>query len=131
MFAYHPEERKFMLYGESDGLLKNEYLQKPKLLSNARRVYMGGVNGLLCISAAADELRLDDEKEADVVLLDFSAGGENLMGRVKNEKFRCRGIVVTSGCAFWWKATIFCVLVFFITHLTIVRKMLSRVTILN
>ena len=47
------------------------------------------------------------------------------------EKFRCRGIVVTSGCAFWWKATIFCVLVFFITHLTIVRKMLSRVTILN
>lgn len=96
LFAYHPEERKFMLYGESDGLLKNEYLQKPKLLSNARRVYMGGVNGLLCISAAADELRLDDEKEADVVLLDFSAGGENLMGRVKNGKislpWNCRNI---------------------------------------
>lgn len=57
---------------------------------------MGGVNGLLCISAAADELRLDDEKEADVVLLDFSAGGENLMGRVKNGKislpWNCRNI---------------------------------------
>ncbi len=96
LFAYHPKEKKFILYGEADGLLRNEYLQKPKLLSNARRVYMGGVNGLLCIDAVADELKLTDERDAEVVLLDFSAGGENLMGRLEDGKislpWNCRNI---------------------------------------
>ena len=47
--AYLSESGTFTLFGESDGAKSNEYLPKPKLLSKDGNIYMGGVQGLLCI----------------------------------------------------------------------------------
>ena len=77
-------DQKFILYGESDGLLKNEYLQKPKLLSNSERIYLGGVNGLLSIESEAFNLKPDEMKEANVEVMEFSVGGINMMNSIKN-----------------------------------------------
>lgn len=49
LFAHLIKEGKFILFGESDGAILNEYLYKPRCVSIAGDVYMGGVNGLLCI----------------------------------------------------------------------------------
>ena len=50
LFAWLIKEKKFVLFGESDGAMQNEYLSKPKLLSIQGDVYMGGVKGLLYIN---------------------------------------------------------------------------------
>ena len=49
LFAWMLQSRKFILFGESDGVIPNEYLAKPRLVSGKGEVYMGGANGLLCI----------------------------------------------------------------------------------
>lgn len=60
LFAWLIKEKKFVLFGESDGAIQNEYLSKPRLLSSHGDVYMGGVKGLLHINsnlpATASEL---------------------------------------------------------------------------
>lgn len=38
-------------FGESDGVVPNEYLARPTLISQSGDIYMGGVNGLLFINA--------------------------------------------------------------------------------
>ncbi len=50
LFAYLIKEKKFILFGEPDGVVQNEYLEKPRLLSSSGDIYMGGVNGLLHIN---------------------------------------------------------------------------------
>lgn len=52
LFAYLIEEGKFVLFGESDGALLNEYMYKPRLVATDGDVYMGGINGLLRIDSA-------------------------------------------------------------------------------
>lgn len=51
LFAWLIKEKKFVLFGESDGVIQNEYLSKPRLLSPQGDVYMGGVKGLLYINS--------------------------------------------------------------------------------
>ena len=51
LFAWLIKEKKFVLFGESDGVIQNEYLSKPRLLSSQGDVYMGGVRGLLYINS--------------------------------------------------------------------------------
>lgn len=51
LFAWLIKEKKFVLFGESDGAIQNEYLSKPRLLSSQGDVYMGGVKGLLYINS--------------------------------------------------------------------------------
>lgn len=51
LFAWLIKEKKFVLFGESDGVIQNEYLSKPRLLSSQGDVYMGGVKGLLYINS--------------------------------------------------------------------------------
>lgn len=51
LFAWLIDEKKFVLFGESDGAMQNEYLSKPRLLSIKGNVYMGGVKGLLHINS--------------------------------------------------------------------------------
>lgn len=86
LFSYHPREQKFRLYGESDGLSKNEYLSKPVLLANDQNIYMGGVNGLLCIDADIKDLQQAEDKDLPVLLMDFFVGEENRMYELKNGK---------------------------------------------
>ncbi len=45
--AYLITSKNFTLFGESDGVIPNEYLPKPHLLSSDGDIYMGGVQGLL------------------------------------------------------------------------------------
>ena len=42
LFAHLIQEGEFILYGESDGIILNEYLEKPRLLSMQGDIYMGG-----------------------------------------------------------------------------------------
>ena len=51
LFAWLIKEKKFVLFGESDGAILNEYLSKPQLLSMQGDIYMGGVKGLLHINS--------------------------------------------------------------------------------
>lgn len=54
VYAYHPEKRKFILYDEMDGVLPNDFLSKPVLVSKDGNVYMGGTRGLLRVNMAMD-----------------------------------------------------------------------------
>ena len=75
LFAHLIKEGEFILYGESDGIGLNEYLEKPRLLSMQGDVYMGGVNGLLCI-----DKQLPQEANTPPVLnlADVWVGGERM-----------------------------------------------------
>lgn len=49
LFVRLPNEGKFTVFGELDGVIVNEYLNKARLISIEGDAYMGGVNGLLRI----------------------------------------------------------------------------------
>lgn len=49
LYAYLEDSDSFTLFGESDGAAPNEYLSKPRLMSREGDIYLGGVQGLLCI----------------------------------------------------------------------------------
>ena len=51
LYAYLTEEDSFAMFGESDGASPNEFMAKPRLLSEEGDVYLGGVQGLLCIDS--------------------------------------------------------------------------------
>ena len=51
MFAYFIDTDSFALFGESDGVILNEFINKSHLLAANGDVYMGGVNGLVHIDA--------------------------------------------------------------------------------
>lgn len=49
VFLYLIKEKKFMAFGESDGVVPNEFLYKPSLVADNGDIYLGGVRGLLHI----------------------------------------------------------------------------------
>jgi signal transduction histidine kinase/ligand-binding sensor domain-containing protein/DNA-binding response OmpR family regulator len=49
VFLYLIQENKFVAFGESDGVIPNEFLYKPSLVAANGDVYLGGVKGLLHI----------------------------------------------------------------------------------
>ncbi|MBQ7771567.1 MAG: response regulator [Bacteroidales bacterium] len=63
LYAYLSENRSFTLFGQSDGAESNEYLSKPRLLSREGDVYMGGVQGLLCIDS---DYEIDETEEPEI-----------------------------------------------------------------
>ena len=75
LFAYLVEEDSFAMFGESDGAAPNEYLAKPRLLSNEGDVYIGGVQGLLRIDAAYS---IDASEIPAVRLYSISADRERI-----------------------------------------------------
>lgn len=72
-------KKEFILYGESDGIVLNEYLEKPRLLSTQGDIYMGGINGLLHINR-----QLPQEENSDPVLnlADVWVGGERMNNNI-------------------------------------------------
>lgn len=82
LFAYLIKEKKFILFGEPDGVVQNEYLEKPRLLSSSGDIYMGGVNGLLHINR-----HLPDEPTLlpTLQLADILVGGERVYDRISND----------------------------------------------
>lgn len=83
LFAHSIKEGELSLYGESDGVMLNEYLEKPRLLSRQGDIYMGGVDGLLCINK-----QLPDESTAPPVLdlADVSVGGVRMNSLVNDRQ---------------------------------------------
>ena len=70
LYAYLMEEDSFAMFGESDGAPVNEYLAKPRLLSKEGDVYIGGVQGLLCIDS---DYTIDATEEPLIKLYGISA----------------------------------------------------------
>lgn len=74
LFAWQIKEQKFVLFGESDGAIQNEYLSKPRLLTNLGDVYIGGVKGLLHINS---KLPLATSELPKLQLSDVIVNGES------------------------------------------------------
>ena len=51
LFIWLTDTKRFVWFGEADGISPNEYLAEPRLISPKGNIYMGGVKGLLCINA--------------------------------------------------------------------------------
>lgn len=83
LFAHLIDKGDFILYGESDGILPNEYLEKPRLLSMQGEVFMGGVNGLLYISKQVSH---EPETPPTLHLADVSVGGERMDSHIDRDK---------------------------------------------
>lgn len=73
LFAWLIKQKKFIIFGESDGVMVNEYLQKPRIKSTAGDIYMGGVKGLLRIGK---DLSADTSEMPALQLTDVSINGE-------------------------------------------------------
>lgn len=83
LFAHLIKEGEFILYGESDGIVSNEYLERPRLLSTQGDIYMGGVNGLLCINK---QLPQATNISPILSLADVWVGGERMNSRINNSQ---------------------------------------------
>ncbi|MEG1867033.1 MAG: two-component regulator propeller domain-containing protein [Bacteroides sp.] len=79
LFSWLIKEQKFMIFGESDGVILNEYLQKPRLESAEGDIYMGGVKGLLRIDK---QLSIDPSEVPLLQLTDVSLDGESVNNEV-------------------------------------------------
>ena len=81
LFAWLIKERKFVLFGESDGVIQNEYLSKPRLLSSQGNIYMGGVKGLLHINS---NLPLITSEFPQLQLSDVVINGESVNDKLSS-----------------------------------------------
>lgn len=84
LFSYRPDTRQFILYGEADGIIQNEYIPKAQLLSRTGNVYFGGVKGLLFAKPNATLKK--QTPHPNVHLIGFAVGGENRMDHIKDMK---------------------------------------------
>lgn len=82
LFAWMLQSRKFILFGESDGVIPNEYLAKPRLVSGKGEVYMGGANGLLCIDNRFSTAPSD---YPEVELTDVYINGEPAINQITGQ----------------------------------------------
>lgn len=83
LFAWLIKEKKFVLFGESDGVIPNEYLPKPRLLNKNGDIYMGGVKGLLHINGP---LTLTTSEVPKLLLSDIIINGESANNRLNDDR---------------------------------------------
>lgn len=75
LFAYLIEEDCLIPYDSPDGVMPNEYLAKPRLLTNQGDIYLGTVNGLLHISP---ELPKEKIRQPILELAKVEVGGKRM-----------------------------------------------------
>ena len=75
LFAWLVNEKRFILFGESDGVFINEYLSKPRLISTRGDIYMGGIRGLLRIDK---NLPVESSEYPQMQLTDILINGESV-----------------------------------------------------
>ena len=84
LFAWLTESKRFVLFGKADGISQNEYLSKPRLISEKGNIYMGGVKGLLRINP---DTRIErDADSLEIRLAEFTVNGENRMYQLEQNK---------------------------------------------
>lgn len=86
LLSYRPQTDKFILYGEADGIRKNEYLSKPVLQANNKGLYIGGVNGLLYIDSEQENEQTPLSSQQHIVVTDFWVNGKNCMNRLSDNR---------------------------------------------
>ncbi len=79
LFSYFPDKDRFTLYGETDGVILNEYIPRAQWVAGEDEIYMGGVRGLLHISnrQEADAPVLPELQLSDIIL-----NGESVSGKM-------------------------------------------------
>lgn len=82
LFSWSIEEKKFIIYSESDGLRLNEYMNEPRLVSSQGDIYMGGVKGLLRIDS---HFPIDTTESYQLGLADITLNGELATNRLKGD----------------------------------------------
>ncbi|MDO4163592.1 MAG: response regulator [Bacteroides sp.] len=83
LYSYSPQEDRFIIYGESDGAMPNEYIPRSQLVVPGEGVYMGGVKGLLYI---ANERNLRMVSPPELQVSDIILNGESAYSQLdKNE----------------------------------------------
>lgn len=82
LFAWLINEGRFVLFGESDGVLINEYLSKPRLVSVGGDIYMGGIKGLLRIDR---NLPIESSEYPLMQLTDVLINGESVNDALSSE----------------------------------------------
>lgn len=75
IYAYLTESDSFAIFGESDGASPNEYLSKPRLFSREGDIYLGGVQGLLCISK---EFSIEAKEIPDLQMYEMRVDGNTI-----------------------------------------------------
>lgn len=83
LFAWSIKQEQFTLYDVPDGVMPNEYLAKPRLVSSQGDVYLGSVNGLLHISR---ELPEEPTTPPLLELNDIFVGGERIKRLPQNKR---------------------------------------------
>lgn len=82
LFAHLIDKGEFILYGEPDGIIQNEYLEKPRLLTQEGDIYLGGVNGLLHINK---QLPTEPPLPPILALADVFVSGERVNDLITND----------------------------------------------
>lgn len=85
LYAYIPDDRKIVLFGESDGVYANEYLFKPPLLTTSGDMYMAGVNGVVHIQ---HDVPFPEDADPFINLLDVEVDGVSVGPRVIKDNNR-------------------------------------------
>ena len=81
LFAWLINEKEFMLFGKSDGVLPNEYMAKSKLISASGNIYLGGEKGLLYIDK---NLPIERTVAPQIQLTDILIAGESVNEQLKD-----------------------------------------------
>lgn len=81
LFAWLIREEKFVLFGESNGAIQNEYLPNARLVDKQGNAYIGGVKGMLRIDG---QLLLNTSEIPDLQLLDIIINGEPAPNKLYN-----------------------------------------------
>lgn len=77
LFCYLINEKRFMLFGESDGVLTGRLLSAPFAQTDPKHIYMGSTSGLVCVD---NEIGLHHTQEPKLLLLDVSVDGRSVAG---------------------------------------------------
>lgn len=77
LYSYSPPEQRFVIFSESDGVLPNDFLPKPVLVTRDDNIYMGGAMGLVRVNKAFCK-DYDPGTTLRLNLLDIELNGSNI-----------------------------------------------------
>lgn len=76
LYSYSPRQKHFVIFSESDGVLPNDFLPKPVLITHDNNVYMGGAMGLVRVNQALNQQK-EQNNTLRIKLLDVRLNGSN------------------------------------------------------
>lgn len=83
LFAWSIAEEKLALFGESDGVVPNEYFPEARLLSRQGDIYMGGVRGLLHIDGKLSLVNTNPQLQLSDIIINGESSNNKLSGSIR------------------------------------------------